>query len=95
MQPLEQDESQVGAESRRNGRLRREGEEGILKLARGRVSHFGNDFYFLKGRLEVEKSKRKVEGDLRVTQETLGELERNKSEVAQVRFFSKKMAIFE
>ena len=32
---------------------------------------------------EVEKSKRKIEGDLRVSQEAVAELERSKAELAQ------------
>lgn len=32
----------------------------------------------------MEKNKRKIEGDLRCTQETLGELERSKGEISQV-----------
>ena len=35
----------------------------------------------LQSRAEVEKARRKLEGDLRVTSEALGDLERSKNEV--------------
>lgn len=42
-----------------------------------------NNFDF-QSRSEVEKTKRKLENDLRCTQETLTDLERSKNEMAQV-----------
>jgi myosin heavy chain 6/7 len=40
-------------------------------------------FLYLQSRTEVEKSRRKIEDDLRVTFEALGDLERSKNEVSQ------------
>ena len=48
------------------------------------TSHFFYLIYF-QTKSEVEKSKRKIEGDLRVSQEAVVELERSKAELAQVR----------
>merc|ERR1712037_822648 len=37
-----------------------------------------------RGRADIEKQRRKVEGDLRVTQETVADLEQNKSHLEQI-----------
>ena len=37
----------------------------------------------LQSRNEIEKAKRKLEGDLRCSREAIGELERNKNELSQ------------
>jgi hypothetical protein len=42
-----------------------------------------NPFSIVQARNELEKSKRKLEGDLRCSREAVAELERNKTELAQ------------
>ena len=54
-----------------------------FKVACHVPAELSSNFFQFQAKNEVEKSKRKIEGDLRVSQEAVAELERNKAELAQ------------